>query len=330
MPMTKLAKQFELSDVGLRKICVKHQIPLPPMGYWIRKEFGKEVLKPNLPNTEDNPEIEINNEYKIKLNQELSKTKKALKKVSVALPEFTIREPNELKNERCITTYQEIKTFIDEIEKKQKDIKFETIKDKPPTFPPTHIFSFAYFSSSRNGFPLYATARNAIRAVCIADEIFERLEAVGIELKIEFDNRNGLEMFAIKQGERLEFHFREPYTKVYRTPALSKIEKQLRNDAWGSEKIDVPKNVLCLNFGWRSYVQKAFKDSGVRLENQIDNIIEYVVNKLDQQIEEKRQREIRDREYERKKKFGNLMKAFTKIKQTNLNLPLKKVKNSNH
>jgi len=66
------------------------------------------------------------------------------------------------------------------------------------------------------------------------------------------------------------------------------------------------------------------------LENQIDNIIEYVVNKLDQQIEEKRQREIRDREYERKKKFGNLMKAFTKIKQTNLNLPLKKVKNSNH
>jgi len=29
MPMTKLSKQFELSDVGLRKICVKHQIPLP-------------------------------------------------------------------------------------------------------------------------------------------------------------------------------------------------------------------------------------------------------------------------------------------------------------
>jgi hypothetical protein len=25
MPMTKLSKQFELSDVGLRKICVKHQ-----------------------------------------------------------------------------------------------------------------------------------------------------------------------------------------------------------------------------------------------------------------------------------------------------------------
>jgi len=27
MPMPKLSYQFELSDVGLRKICVKHQIP---------------------------------------------------------------------------------------------------------------------------------------------------------------------------------------------------------------------------------------------------------------------------------------------------------------
>ena len=30
MPMTKLSKQFEFSDVGLRKICVKHQIPPSP------------------------------------------------------------------------------------------------------------------------------------------------------------------------------------------------------------------------------------------------------------------------------------------------------------
>lgn len=32
IPMTKLAKQFGLSDVGLRKICTKHQIPTPPLG----------------------------------------------------------------------------------------------------------------------------------------------------------------------------------------------------------------------------------------------------------------------------------------------------------
>jgi hypothetical protein len=37
MPMTKLSKQFELSDVGLRKICIKNQIPLPPQGHLNRE-----------------------------------------------------------------------------------------------------------------------------------------------------------------------------------------------------------------------------------------------------------------------------------------------------
>ncbi|MEH2480994.1 hypothetical protein V1282_004351 [Nitrobacteraceae bacterium AZCC 2146] len=41
--MTKLAKRFGMSDVGLRKICVKHGIPTPPAGYWAKLEFGKKV-----------------------------------------------------------------------------------------------------------------------------------------------------------------------------------------------------------------------------------------------------------------------------------------------
>jgi hypothetical protein len=48
MPVTKLSKQFELSDVGLRKICIKHQIPLPLQGHWTRKQFGKEAPRPAL------------------------------------------------------------------------------------------------------------------------------------------------------------------------------------------------------------------------------------------------------------------------------------------
>jgi hypothetical protein len=44
-PMVKLAKEFGLSDVGLRKICVKHDIPTPPLGYWAKLNFGKPVKK---------------------------------------------------------------------------------------------------------------------------------------------------------------------------------------------------------------------------------------------------------------------------------------------
>lgn len=48
-PMTKLAKEFGLSDVALHKICRKHDIPTPPLGYWAKKAHGKPVTNTPLP-----------------------------------------------------------------------------------------------------------------------------------------------------------------------------------------------------------------------------------------------------------------------------------------
>lgn len=48
-PVRTLAKEFDISDVGLAKACRKHQIPIPPVGYWTKVQFGKVVTKPPLP-----------------------------------------------------------------------------------------------------------------------------------------------------------------------------------------------------------------------------------------------------------------------------------------
>lgn len=48
-PMTKLAKEFGLSDVALHKICHKHDVPTPPLGYWAKKAHGKPVINTPLP-----------------------------------------------------------------------------------------------------------------------------------------------------------------------------------------------------------------------------------------------------------------------------------------
>jgi hypothetical protein len=50
-PMTKLAKKFGFSDVGLRKICIKHDIPTPPLGYWAKLQFGKHAKQTPFPPT---------------------------------------------------------------------------------------------------------------------------------------------------------------------------------------------------------------------------------------------------------------------------------------
>lgn len=48
-PITHLAKDFGLSDVGIHKICKKHNIPNPPLGYWAKKTHGKAVTQTPLP-----------------------------------------------------------------------------------------------------------------------------------------------------------------------------------------------------------------------------------------------------------------------------------------
>lgn len=47
-PISRLAKSFGLSNVGLRKICKRHNIPTPPLGYWAKLAHGKKVRRPAL------------------------------------------------------------------------------------------------------------------------------------------------------------------------------------------------------------------------------------------------------------------------------------------
>jgi integrase len=43
VPMTTLAPRYGVSDRGLRKVCDRLQIPVPPMGYWNKVAAGKRV-----------------------------------------------------------------------------------------------------------------------------------------------------------------------------------------------------------------------------------------------------------------------------------------------
>lgn len=49
VPMTRLAREFELSDNGLRKICKLLVVPTPPAGHWMKLQAGKPVERTPLP-----------------------------------------------------------------------------------------------------------------------------------------------------------------------------------------------------------------------------------------------------------------------------------------
>ncbi len=47
-PMTQLAKEYGISDVGLAKVCKRMDVPRPPRGYWRKLEVGRAPPKPKL------------------------------------------------------------------------------------------------------------------------------------------------------------------------------------------------------------------------------------------------------------------------------------------
>jgi hypothetical protein len=49
-PMAEVGRDFQISDRAMAKICARKQVPVPPRGYWAKKNAGKSVSK--LPLTE--------------------------------------------------------------------------------------------------------------------------------------------------------------------------------------------------------------------------------------------------------------------------------------
>ncbi len=48
-PVAKLAAEWGISGPGLKKVCRKVQIPVPPRGYWAKLKAGQRPRRPNLP-----------------------------------------------------------------------------------------------------------------------------------------------------------------------------------------------------------------------------------------------------------------------------------------
>ena len=57
--MVAICKEYGLSDVGMAKLCRRHEIPRPPRGYWARVEHGQKPRQAKLPNPEQDATVEI-------------------------------------------------------------------------------------------------------------------------------------------------------------------------------------------------------------------------------------------------------------------------------
>jgi hypothetical protein len=310
--MTHLSREYGLKVIkACERFAIKYGIPLPSRGYWARLQHGKKDPRPELLFPNHNPLISLPDESDI-ATREQTKLLSRLAKQTAREVTPIVREPNELKDFRCIQTYQAILERIEKLERTSGE-KYDPLGASGRSFPPRKVFDLAFFSSTEEQISICATIDNAIRAICIADVVIERLTELGIEVQlIPVRDSRICEMRAVKDGQYYEFRFWEPSTKSKRTKSFTDLEKLITGYEYGSDNVMIPRHILSIQFNGR-YNQHIMQDKVMcKLEQQIDKIVERIQTKLaDKFVEHQRYLEW-ERDYERKKAIRRHNELVTK------------------
>lgn len=289
-PMIHLAKDFGISDVGLRKICKKLEIPLPPAGFWIRKELNRPVKITPLPplkkgnDTHTHFKREIYESEKLELTQETK-----------ALIDAELSEENKIHvPDSCNQFHHLVRKTIQSL----RNDKWQ-----------------------QNGI---ASAGYECLDIRVSPALFQRagliMDTLVRELKkrkmlpywSEENNHRGF--FVNVRGEEISFRLTE---KLNRTMySESQIKKLYPNkQPWEIKKYeDIPSGNLVLTIKDSEYpgVYKRFKDQkSKRIEDQLNNFIvalyEYSDLQKDRRVKEaERQRQMRieqEKAYEREERI---------------------------
>jgi hypothetical protein len=100
-PVWSLAKKWGVSDVGLAKVCKRHNIPRPSLGYWAKRQAGIKVQQKPLPKGDDERIIEISGHPRDNENTNQKKpyfkvTKSLRRQLSSIVVSKTLTEPHAL------------------------------------------------------------------------------------------------------------------------------------------------------------------------------------------------------------------------------------------
>ena len=270
-PMTKLALEYNLSDNGLRKICKKHEIPLPLLGHWQKIQYNKEVKIIPLPK-------DFKGEDSITLNGEETKENKGITNFSKLLNEITddttlsFKVPDKLSNP-------------DKLISEAKEDLANKAKEK--------YGIYRGITTTSNGVISISVApKNCNRALRIMDKIIKLLKQRGHNVFVK-SNTTIVEI----KGEEIKIRLRE---------RLKRITIPDAKYSWSSTDY-IPTGIL--TFKVDEYPEKEFYDNNKQtLEEQIPKILtklELVSDKIRRDNEE---REIRHQEYKKQKEIEEAIK----------------------
>lgn len=233
-----LSKRFNISDVGLRKICLRMEIPVPSAGHWAKLQHGKKIKQQPLPANFKGEETirleERNKESDNEKTKELSVRNEKMKEIqeTVSLDRNTtgkLQKPHQL-----------IIASKNAFAKKQTG----------------HYSYIGTLTSVFEALDIRVAKENVERALMIFNNFIKTMERRGHRIVI-----SNSKTIAVIAGHEYQVSLKEKMRKETR-----------KNERWGhSETVYHPVGMLVFHAG--QWGRTEYKDGKLTLEEQLPRII---------------------------------------------------------
>lgn len=280
-PMIKLAAEYNISGNGLKKICSKLNVPVPPVGYWQKLAYGYNVKKPPLPDIDEN-ELE---------QYELSSIKKPglpLDEKYRILIEDESNPSNKIQVRKHLSRYHPLINLTRNAlkgEKPDSDGLLRRIR--------TEILAIA------------VSPKNFNRAIRIFNTLLLELEKRKFQIRIEMNYLERNETFIIKDNQKIQIELRE-------TLKMNKSKIDKTKYPWKSyeyERVFIPTGELRLEIKnvYGGSLKKVLKDQqNIPLEDQLNDFIINIYRSINYH-------NFKDRELERERRIEEQKEKARKL-----------------
>jgi hypothetical protein len=298
-PMSSLAKEWGISDVGLAKICRRYNIPRPGLGHWARKQHGYNPIQPPLPQMEGEAIIEI---HSVRKQDRLLGPKQAQEVAERTAPE------KEMENQIVVP-----KVMINPhplVAKTEKSLQASKPDDR------------GIIRASGPGTLSTVLGPNSIgRAMHILDTLIKALEKRGMRVKVEDAEIQGSQYYSNGRsfaqgktlvsvlGEWVEIGLEEhAHRKDHELTQKEKEEQRMYGRVSYSPKYDfIPNGRLILRIKnvYSGHVRHTWSDTaGKRLENVLNSFIVGLTNAAVHIRASRLERERENREREERRRIA--------------------------
>lgn len=208
-PISSLAKEYGFSDVGFAKICRRHNIPLPPRGYWAKISAGMSVAKPALPNPHREGPVYIPPRSAITDEQVLDrKNRLVLQKAEVEkIGEIAV--PAEIDSPHKFTINTQ--NYFDKIIRKIEQVKKSNTLTKDYYTLIQSIYRGRVQCKQENCFDVAVSENLVGRALSFLDVLVKQLENNGFKIQAAKDKKSNGAVVAVKDNEVISFSVSEGY-----------------------------------------------------------------------------------------------------------------------